>query len=109
MFRLRIFLAVVATFGVVFDSNGAERIVAPPKGKLYQGLYFDEPKAGHDPTEHDVTAADVSRFEEAIGTKTAWVYFSNNWSESRRFPIEMCDWVRGLGKIPYVRLMLRSD
>ncbi|PYJ84625.1 MAG: hypothetical protein DME70_10940, partial [Verrucomicrobia bacterium] len=35
--------------------------------------------------------------------------FSNNWFESRKFPRETCDWIRSLGKVPYVRLMLRSD
>ncbi|HKP05289.1 MAG TPA: glycosyl hydrolase [Chthoniobacterales bacterium] len=88
---------------------GGQLIAPPPAGKLYQGLYFDEPQAGHDPTEHDVTAADVARFEETLGTKTTWIFFSNNWFESRTFPRETCDWIRGLGKIPYVRLMLRSD
>ncbi|HKP92736.1 MAG TPA: hypothetical protein VJS88_02475, partial [Chthoniobacterales bacterium] len=89
--------------------HGAELIARPPPGKLYQGLYFDEAKPGHDPTEDDVTPADVARFEETLGTKTAWVFFSNNWFESRKFPRETCDWIRGLGKIAYVRLMLRSD
>lgn len=87
----------------------AERIAPPPAGKLYQGVYFDEPPAEHDPTEHDVTEKDVSQFEQALGTKTAWVFFSNNWFESRKFPRTTCDWIRGLGKVPYVRLMLRSD
>ncbi|MGH8101935.1 MAG: glycoside hydrolase family 26 protein, partial [Chthoniobacterales bacterium] len=63
----------------------------------------------HDPTEHDVTRADVARYEEVVGKKTAWVYFANNWFESRRFSAEMCEWIRTLGKLPYIRLMLRSD
>jgi len=33
----------------------------------------------------------------------------HHWSESRDFPVANCNWVRDLGKIPYVRLMLRSD
>jgi hypothetical protein len=90
-------------------ARGAELVAPPPTGKLYQGVYFDEPAAGHDPTEHDVTEKDVSQFEEALGTKTAWVFFSNNWFESRKFPRQTCDWIRGLGKVPYIRLMLRSD
>jgi hypothetical protein len=89
--------------------RGAESIAPPPAGKLYQGVYFDEPAAGHDPTEHDVTEKDVAQFEQALETKTAWVFFSNNWFESRKFPRPTCDWIHGLGKIPYVRLMLRSD
>ena len=63
----------------------------------------------HDPTEHDVTRADVTRYEQAIGAKTVWIYFSDNWFESRKFPADTCNWIRDLGKIPYVRLMLRSD
>src|SRR4051812_40116359 len=102
-------LVLVATLAACFDARAAQRIAVPPAGKLYQGLYFDEPAAGHDPTEHDVTAADVARFEEMLGTKTAWIFFSNNWFESRQFPASTCDWIRGLGKIPYIRLMLRSD
>jgi len=94
---------------VTSSAGGEQRIAPPPAGKLYQGIYFDEPKAGHDPTEHDVTPVDVARFEETLGTKTAWVFFSNNWFESRKFPRETCDWIRGLGKVPYARLMLRSD
>ena len=90
-------------------ARGAELIAPPPAGKLYQGVYFDEPAAGHDPTEHDVTEKDVTQFEQALGTKAAWVFFSNNWFESRKFPRSTCDWIRGLGKVPYIRFMLRSD
>jgi hypothetical protein len=110
MFRIRVtpsFATLILLAAV--NTDAAQGIAPPPAGKLYQGLYFDEPAAGRDPTEHDVTAADVARFEQTLGTKTAWVFFSTNWSESRKFPATTCDWVRGLGKVPYIRLMLRSD
>jgi hypothetical protein len=98
------------TAGLVASSAFAGQLVAPPPaGKLYQGLYWDEPIQGRDPTEHDVTATDARRFDETLGTKTTWVFFSDNWFESRKFPRETCDWIRGLGKVPYIRLMLRSD
>ena len=110
MILRRFALFLIALAGLTSSkAAGAPRIAPPPSGKLYQGLYFDEPAAGHDPTEHDVTAADVARFEQTLGTKTTWVFFSSNWSESRRFPAATCEWVRALGKVPYVRLMLRSD
>ncbi|PYL85452.1 MAG: hypothetical protein DMF23_03605, partial [Verrucomicrobia bacterium] len=85
--------------------------VAPPSpGKLYHGFYFGGIGTDtHDPTEHDVTPQDVERYEETVGTKAAWIYFSDNWFESRKFPEAICSWIRQLGKIPYVRLMLRSD
>ena len=85
--------------------HAAPSVAAPPSGKLYHGFYYDGPATN----EHDVTAADVSKYEEAVGKKTAWVFFSNNWFESRKFPAPMCAWIRDLGKVPYVRLMLRSD
>jgi Glycosyl hydrolase family 26 len=85
--------------------HAAPPIAAPPLGKLYHGFYYDGPATN----EHDVTAADVLQYEEAVGKKTAWVFFSNNWFESRKFPAVMCSWIRELGKVPYVRLMLRSD
>ncbi|MEP6777222.1 MAG: glycosyl hydrolase [Chthoniobacterales bacterium] len=89
--------------------HAAQLVSAPPEGKLYHGLYFDDPAKEHDPTEHDVTAEQVSKYESAVGHKTAWVFFSNNWFESRKFPEAQCRWIRELGKTPYVRLMLRSD
>jgi len=101
--------AVAVVLFAASIARGAELISSPPPGKLYQGLYFDQPAAAQDPTEHDVTEKDVSQFEQVLGTKTAWVFFSNNWFESRKFPRLTCDWIRGLGKVPYVRLMLRSD
>src|SRR5262245_12593170 len=109
MSRIQFVLTLLLMSAIGFEVTATERIAPPPGGRLYQGSYFDEPIAGGDPTEHDVTAGDVARFEEALGTKIIWVYFSNNWCESRRFPSAMCEWIRGLGKIPYVRLMLRSD
>lgn len=90
-------------------SPGAQLVAVPPSGKLYHGFYFDEPAAEHDPTEHDVTVADLGLFEKTLATKTAWVFFSDNWFESRRFPSVTCGWIRAAGKVPYVRLMLRSD
>jgi hypothetical protein len=109
MFQLRIVFWLIAVPLICSDASGAVRLLTPPEGKLYQGVYFDEPAGGKDPTEHDVTPADVTRFETSLDTKAIWVYFSNNWSESRRFPSTTCDWIEKLGKVPYVRLMLRSD
>ncbi len=84
---------------------GAGPIAVPPSGKLYHGFYYDGPALN----EHDVTPQDVAKYENAVGKKTAWIFFSDNWFESRKFPGAMCEWIRGLGKVPYVRLMLRSD
>ena len=85
-------------------------VAPPPAGKLYQGFYYGGVGTDtHDPTEHDVSPQDVDQYEKTVSAKTAWVYFSDNWFESRKFPAATCSWIRDLGKIPYLRLMLRSD
>jgi hypothetical protein len=99
-YRLFIGAVVCVTAG-----TATAQIAPPPPGKLYHGFFYDGPALN----EHDVTAGDVARYEQAVGRKTTWVFFSDNWFESRKFPIATCGWIHDLGKIPYVRLMLRSD
>jgi hypothetical protein len=82
----------------------AASIDPPPAGKLYQGFYY----SANSDNEHTVTPKDIARYEQAVGAKTTWVFFSDNWYESRNFPAELCEWIHGLGKVPYARLMLRS-
>ena len=102
----RILLALFSFAGSVL----AGPVSAPQAGKLYHGFYYGGVGTDtHDPTEHDVSPPDVARYEETVGARTTWVYFSDNWFESRAFPAETCRWIRKLGKLPYVRLMLRSD
>ena len=107
MARRHIILAL-AFFPVAIANAGP---IAPPSpGKLYHGFYFGGVGTDtHDPTEHDVSPQDVAWYEKTVGAKTAWIYFSDNWFESRKFPGAICSWIRQLGKIPYLRLMLRSD
>ncbi len=85
-------------------SPGAWRLAPPPEGSLYHGVY----PGGKTGAEDDITARDVSSYEEAVGKKAAWVYFSNNWYESREFPLRTASWIRARGSIPFIRLMLTS-
>ncbi len=91
-------------------SSVAAPIAPPLAGKLYHGVFYDGVGTDtHDPTEHDVTATDVEQYEATVGAKATWIYFSDNWFESRVFPAATCRWIRESGKIPYLRLMLRSS
>ncbi|HJT44638.1 MAG TPA: hypothetical protein VJ721_00070, partial [Chthoniobacterales bacterium] len=106
---MKLFLAALFCCTIAAHADSL-RTLPPPPGKLYQGFYWGGVGTDtHDPSEHDVTAADVARYEQAVGAKTAWVYFSDNWFESRKFPAATCGWIRDIGKEPYIRLMLRSD
>lgn len=77
------FLALTGAGGA--DAQNA--LAPPPPGKLYQGFFYSAvAPESDDANEHNVTAADVREFEEATDSKTTWVYFSDNWFESRAFP-----------------------
>ena len=103
-------LSLLGALLVPAISGKTPHVYPSPLGRLYHGFYWGGVGTDtHDPTEHDVTSEDIARYEEAVGAKTAWIYFSDNWFESRKFPADMCNWIRDLGKVPYIRLMLRSD
>jgi hypothetical protein len=59
--------------------------------------------------EDDITPKDLQSYEDTVGKTAAWVYFSNNWYRSRKFPLETATWIRDAGSIPFIRLMLRSS
>jgi hypothetical protein len=80
------------------------KLALPPPGLFYHGVY----PGGKTGEEDDLTAADVLSYQDTVGQQVAWVYFSDNWYRSRAFPVATCTWIRGLGSVPFVRLMLRS-
>ncbi len=59
--------------------------------------------------EDDITFKDLQSYEQTAGKTAAWVYFSNNWYRSRKFPLDTATWIREAGSIPFIRLMLRSS
>src|ERR1700745_1383334 len=79
-YNVAVKILVAAFFSCVVALHAeSPRVAPPPAGKLYHGFYWGGVGTdSHDPTEHDVTAADVVRYEQAVGSKTVWVYFSNN-------------------------------
>lgn len=83
------------------DASG---IPLPPDGQFYQGVY----PGGTTGEEDDITLGGLLDYENVVNKKATWVYFSNNWYRSRKFPVETASWIRNAGSIPYIRLMLRS-
>lgn len=79
--------------------------LTPPRGRLIHGTY----PGGFTGEEDDITLAQVQAYERAVGKHVAWVYFSHNWFQGRRFPTQTARWIIAHGATPYVRLMLRSD
>lgn len=100
-------MAIAALLAASGPSAKAESnvLLPPPAGKLYFGVY----PGGMDGEEDDITLQDVKSFEATCGKRVTWVYFSNNWYESRAFPVAMATWIRGHSAVPYIRMMLRSE
>jgi hypothetical protein len=87
------------------ESIPSAEIPLPPPGSLYHGAY----PGGVSGSESKLTIDDLRSYESAAGKSAAWVFFSDNWFESRAFPLETVTWIREAGSIPYIRLMLRSS
>lgn len=82
----------------------ADLVLVPPPTGMYHAAYPDF--AG---TEDRVAAWRVREFERLAGRRLAWVYFSDNWTRGIRFPARNAGIVRDMGRLPFIRLMARSD
>jgi hypothetical protein len=80
----------------------AKRLGVPGAGALYHGVI---PLGDA----HEVSAAALDDYERAVGRGVAWVYFDDEWHDSRAFPSATVAWIRARGAVPFVRLMLRSQ
>jgi hypothetical protein len=81
-------------------------MLAPPSGgRIYHAAFPDLGGA-----EDWVRKPSIRRFERLAGRRLAWVYFSNNWWDGRiRFPRGDVRRIVETGRVPFVRLMARSD
>ncbi len=87
-------------------SPASGALALPPGGKLYHGVY---PGSLANPgSEDSLTPQDVDSYEQAVGHRAAWIYFSHEWSHGTAFPRATAEWIRARGSIPFLRLMLRS-
>lgn len=60
-------------------------------------------------TEDNVTSKRIRTFETLAQKKIVWAYFSNNWYDHIKFPLSEVTTIHKDGKIPFIRLMPRSD
>ncbi len=102
--------AAVAAVGArpLWAASAHQRTIAaltPPRGRLLHGTF----PGGFTGEEDDITLAQVKTYERAVGKHVAWVMFSHNWFQGRRFPAATARWIIAHGSTPYIRLMLRSD
>jgi hypothetical protein len=117
--RLRLLLAFALGAGCGNTQPGAKSVTAPAQlpaavqpplrvpeaGRLYHGVL---PQGTTEP-DSDIAPASLDAYEQAVGRKVAYVYFSTEWLRSRAFPAHTAGWVRARGAVPFIRLMMRSQ
>ncbi len=60
-------------------------------------------------TEDVVTSDRILNFENLVNKKLVWAYFSNNWYNHIQFPATAVQTIHSAGKIPFIRMMPRTD
>lgn len=90
------------TFITVANFN-SKKLIEPTVG-IYHSAYPD-----FGGTEDNVTAERIINFETLANKKIVWAYFSNNWYSNIQFPIEEVNIIKEAGKIPFIRIMPRTN
>ena len=60
-------------------------------------------------TEDVVTAKRINDFETLVQKEIVWAYFSNNWYDSIHFPATEVAIIHNSGRVPFIRIMPRSN
>jgi len=76
----------------------------PVEGLIYHAAYPD-----FGGTEDVVTSKAITDFEALAKKQITWAYFSNNWYNAITFPTAHTNTIHNAGKIPFVRMMPRTN
>ncbi len=60
-------------------------------------------------TEDIVTQERIKDFEQLAQKKIVWAYFSNNWTDGIRFPMQAVMTIHNAGCVPFIRMMPRTS
>ena len=83
-----------------FNSN---KLIEPSSG-IYHSAFPD-----FGGTEDIVTAKRITDFETLVNKDIVWAYFSNNWYDNIKFPSAAVNTIHGTGKVPFIRMMPRTN
>ncbi len=78
-----------------------------PENKIYHAAFPD-----FGGTEDVVTSGRIKEFETLAGKDIVWAYFSNNWLPETGgivFPRQAVQVIHSQGKVPFIRMMPRSN
>lgn len=80
-----------------------EKLVAEGTG-IYHAAF---PNFGG--TEDLVSKQKIEEFEKLSNKNIDWAYFSNNWYDTIQFPSEAVRKISDAGKVPFIRIMPRTN
>ncbi len=89
------------------DTSESIKLVVPADNKIYHAAFPD-----FGGTEDVVSQSKITDFETLIGKGTTWAYFSNNWTAEKggvKFPKNEVEIIRKQDKVPFIRMMPRSN
>jgi len=95
--------AVSSTKFIISANIDSSKLIEPITG-IYHSAYPD-----FGGTEDVVTAKRITDFESLVNKKIVWAYFSNNWYNDIRFPLTEVNVIKLAGKIPFIRIMPRTN
>ncbi len=78
--------------------------LVPPQAGMYHAAF-----PGFGGSEDSVRASVITGFEQLAGKRIAWAYFSDNWYHEIGFPYEEVETIHRAGRVPFIRMMPRSD
>ena len=81
----------------------SNKLIEPTTG-IYHSAYPD-----FGGTEDIVTAERINDFENLVNKNIVWAYFSNNWYNNIVFPSTEVNTINSTGKIPFIRIMPRTN
>ena len=84
----------------LFSSN---KLIAPSVG-IYHAAYPD-----FGGTEDIVASSKIYNYESLVNKDITWAYFSNNWYDSITFPKDEIDSIISCKKLPFIRMMARTE
>jgi len=113
---LHIFTIIIVAISSCSDSSDdiinpniikRSKLAIPTDNQIYHAAYPD-----FGGSEDIITTERISDFENLVGKKMTWAYFSNNWSAEKggiKFPKKEVEIIHKQGTIPFIRMMPRSN
>ena len=94
----------VTSSNYITDPDFVDGKLVEPKSGIYHSAFPD-----FGGTEDIVTEKRINDFEALVGNEILWAYFSNNWIDAIEFPLTDVETIINAGRIPFVRIMPRSN